>query len=307
MEMVPFVRSIVVVALVLMLASAALADVVQLQDGDQITGTFSEASAGIVSIEVGGQVIHFAQDKVRAIYFGAAPAVGQATPSASAPAPSASAPAPNGSAPAPNATAPTPSTNPAFAEALGALKSVQSVIAASADYDKYSARVLEAKPKVDRFLQSEPAESPARAAVARSMQFYTLAATAWNGRLANGTAQQLPEVGRDPLLQQCDEAQQILRKYVQNHDSDKTFGAGYTNGLTIAISGLPALWSCAAREIAAFDKPTAPASAEAAAPAAPRAVENAPLPARAAESARTAECPPGFALNDSKKMCIRQQ
>jgi hypothetical protein len=304
--------SIALGAWTVLAGSTALADVVQLQDGNQITGTFTEASAGIVSIEVGGQIINFAQDKVRAIYFGALPV---AAPPVAAP-PVAAPPAGAAAVGAPavvsrSAPAAPPAPNPAMGEAVDALKALHSVAVAGADYDKYSARLADAKTKVERFLQSEPADSPARGAVSRALQFYALAATAWNGRLTNGTAQ-LPEVGRDPLLQHCDDAQQVLKKYAQNHKSDQTFGTGYTDGLTIAISGLPALWSCGAREIAALDKPAAPPSPDP--PASPRAiqnapapaVQNAPAPAPAPAAPRTSECPPGFALNESKKMCIRQ-
>src|SRR5205814_6581228 len=89
--------------------------------------------------------------------------------------------------------------NRSLGEAVEAFTTLQSVIAAGDKYEAYSAAVLDAKSKVDRFVQSEPADSPARGAVTRAMQFYTLASTAWNGRLTNGTAQ-LPAVGRDPVL-----------------------------------------------------------------------------------------------------------
>ena len=263
----PFVR-IGTAVLGLLLASTAAADVVQLQDGHQVTGTFKEAAAGIVSIEVDGELVNFAQDKVRAIYFGSPPLT------------------PGGLRSGP------------LGEALDALKALQSVTAAGVDYKEYSSRVLDAKVKVDRFLESAPPDSATRGAIAKSIRFYILASTAWNGRVNSGL-EQFPAVGRDPLLQQCDEAQDVLRKYVQHRRADESFGKGYTDGLTIAISGLPALWSCAAREIAAAENATAPASTPV--PVSSPNAEHPPV------AVRSADCPSGFALNDTKKMCIRQQ
>ena len=49
------------------------ADVVELKTGRRVEGTLKQATPASVSIEVGGQTITFTGDKVRAIYFGAAP------------------------------------------------------------------------------------------------------------------------------------------------------------------------------------------------------------------------------------------
>jgi hypothetical protein len=239
----------------LLLTAAASADIVQLQNGDQIVGTFTQATAGSVSIEVGGQVQTVPQEKVRAIYFGSPPAQ------------------------------PSDVRNGPLGDALEALQGLQSVTAAGAAYNEYASRVVDAQAKVDRFLASAPPESAARGAVTRSMRFYVLASMAWSGRVS-GSLEQFPGVGRDPLLRQCGEAQDVLRKYVHHRDSDQTFGEGYSDGLAIALSGLPALWSCASRETAVASQA---GGAEGASP-----------------PARSPECPAGFALNDTKTMCIRQ-
>jgi hypothetical protein len=251
----------------ILVASAASADVIQLQNGDQITGTFKEAAAGIVSIEVDGQVKTVPQDKVRAIYLGSPPA------------------------------RPTDVRNGALGEALDALQGLQAVAAAGVDYKEYASRVVDAKVKVDRFLASAPSDSTARGAVARSMRFYDLASMAWSGRVS-GSLDQFPGVGRDPLLQQCDEAQDVLRKYVPHRGSDQIFGEGYSDGLAIALSGLPALWSCASRETAAAVHAAAPSSV-----AVPASSISSQEPSA---RVRSADCPAGFALNDTKKMCVRQ-
>lgn len=52
----------------------AAADVVELKTGQRVDGTLRQATPASVSIEVGGQTITFEGEKVRAIYFGVAPA-----------------------------------------------------------------------------------------------------------------------------------------------------------------------------------------------------------------------------------------
>jgi hypothetical protein len=74
-------RVLTIAVFVLIAASSALADVIELKTGQRVEGTLKQATPASVSVEVGGQTITFTGDKVRAIYFGAAPAP-QARPSA---------------------------------------------------------------------------------------------------------------------------------------------------------------------------------------------------------------------------------
>jgi hypothetical protein len=55
---------------ILFCASLAIADGVELKNGQGVEGTLKQLSLTSVSIEVGGQVITFESSKVRAIYFG---------------------------------------------------------------------------------------------------------------------------------------------------------------------------------------------------------------------------------------------
>lgn len=55
-------------------ATPAYADVIELKTGQRVEGTLKQATPASVSVEVGGQTITFTGDKVRAIYFGVAPA-----------------------------------------------------------------------------------------------------------------------------------------------------------------------------------------------------------------------------------------
>ena len=105
----------------------ALADVVELTTGQRVEGTFQQATPRGVSIEVGGQTITFEQEKVRAIYFGSAPAA---------------------------AVPPSPAR-----EALLSLKALQSVTRAGIAYREYSQRVNDAKIQVDRVLDELPGDA----------------------------------------------------------------------------------------------------------------------------------------------------
>jgi hypothetical protein len=63
-------------ALALSLCSGlpAYADVLELKTGQRVEGTFKQGTAANISVEVAGQTITIELEKVRAIYFGAAPA-----------------------------------------------------------------------------------------------------------------------------------------------------------------------------------------------------------------------------------------
>lgn len=63
----------VVTPLIILAASSAFADVIELRSGQRVEGMLRQATPASVSVEVGGQTITFTGDKVRAIYFGAAP------------------------------------------------------------------------------------------------------------------------------------------------------------------------------------------------------------------------------------------
>jgi hypothetical protein len=54
--------------------SLSWADVVELKTGQRVEGSFKQATSEGVVIEVGGQAITFELERVRAIYFGTAPA-----------------------------------------------------------------------------------------------------------------------------------------------------------------------------------------------------------------------------------------
>lgn len=127
----------------------ARADVVELGTGEKVEGRFKQASDAGVVIEVAGQPVTIAAGKVRAIYFGSAPAVA------------------------------VHSEDSTFKDALDALTGLRSVTSAPISLREYAPRVLDAKVKVDRYLNAS-AEGPSRTAFAVAMDYYTTAAQAWS-------------------------------------------------------------------------------------------------------------------------------
>jgi hypothetical protein len=69
--------------LLFLLASPALADVVELKTGQRVEGTLKQADQASVTVEVGGQVVTFKAEQVRAVYYGAAPSTAAAVPPSS--------------------------------------------------------------------------------------------------------------------------------------------------------------------------------------------------------------------------------
>lgn len=131
-------RNPVIVILAFALAAGAT-ETVELKSGERIDGTFRQADAAGVVIDVAGQKITIPLIKVQAIYFGAPPKSSM-------------------SSPAPRQ------------EALDALQGLQSVTEAGTGYTLYAPRVLEAKIKVDRYLAAAPTDAPERAAITQAMR-----------------------------------------------------------------------------------------------------------------------------------------
>ena len=70
-------------------------------------------------------------------------------------------------------------------EAVDALKALRSVSGADINYQNYAPRVLDAKVKVDRYLESPNASGPLRMSINAAMKEYLLASAAWNASIAS--------------------------------------------------------------------------------------------------------------------------
>jgi hypothetical protein len=174
-------RIVLAIAAGFSLATAASADVVELKTGQRVEGSLKQATPASVSIEIGGQVVTFEGEKVRAIYFGTVPA-------------------------AQAATAP----QPLRSDALRALKAVQSATAGGISYRDYAPRVTDAKIVVDRYLAEEKGDQEAvRTAIGASMKYFTLASSMWNDSITRPVGRpragdpRLASLPRDPAVREC--------------------------------------------------------------------------------------------------------
>ncbi len=134
------------------------------------------------------------------------------------------------------------------AEAMKALRGLQSVVSAGVTYRDYAPRVSDAKVIVDRYLaESEQGDSDMRAAVAAAMRFYASAALAWSVRLSRSNHERL---ANDPSLKDCPPMVPIVEKARQ----DK-FAISESAKIGIAVSlQFEPLWRCASEKIAEADR-----------------------------------------------------
>lgn len=194
-----------------------LADTLELKTGERMDGTFKQAGAAGVVIEVAGQPLTVPLEKVKAIYFGAA----------------------------------SPANISAFSpikDALDALRGLRSVTESGVSYRQYSERVLDAKVKVD---QVSGDSSPAAAAATSAMRYYQLASNAWNSAISVSNANSyaiMLETGRglQELLGDCP----TLSRFVSTIPA-KIQGSNRTSMLSSLVGQQPSVvWPCASAKLA---------------------------------------------------------
>ena len=196
---------------------ASWADVVELRTGERVEGTFKQATPAGVMIEVGGQTLTFEQERVRAIYFGSAPSVqGQTS---------------------------------AMADALAALKELQSVVSGGVNYRDYGRRVGDAKIRVDRYLQGPDQEDAlVKKAIADAMRFYASAALAWSARISNDYLDSR-RVGNDPSVKDCPHMATVVNEIMEARPANTNLPESQVIGIIVGLHFQP-LWVCAAEKIA---------------------------------------------------------
>ena len=207
-------RRVIVFQLLALLASSVpvLADVVELKTGERIEGAFKQALGGKVTISVAGQLITLDQAKVAAVYFGSAPK---------------------------NVAARRPS-----ADALAALKNLQSVVGAGTIYRDYSSRVSDAKATVDRFRETAEGQ-PAAVALDQAARLHVQALHAWTERLQRGSM----DLKRDPVIIPCLSLRGVLRPSEAADPGPLAFATQEAR-----LASQQALWSCASDKIAEAEK-----------------------------------------------------
>ena len=205
-------------------------DTVELKNGERIEGTFKQANAdqGLV-IEVAAQPITIPLEKVKAIYFGSAPAHVATSPNASQ-------------------------------EALESLKALRSVTSSGIPYRDYSQRVLDAKIKVDRYTSSSEGDSPdVRNAITLAMREYEFASQGWGVKFNSG-GQALAAssaIGQvlmtDPEISKCPGIRQLIDS-VPPKLLNTAKGPNYSF-IGIMFSNSPnSIWACASAQVAEAER-----------------------------------------------------
>jgi hypothetical protein len=209
-------------------------DTIELKTGERVEGTFKQATAAGAVIEVGGQPITIPLEKVKAIYFGAAP-----TRTVTAPAPS--------------------------EEAMDALRALRSVTGGGIAYRDYAQRVLDTRVKVDRYLSSSSATdgAEARRAIRVAMLEYELASLGWlagTSPLMNANLWvPMSKILEDPDVQKCPAARAII--YLRDNSKpppppgpklDPTEELGWLFAMRGNAPGT--VWPCASQQVAEAER-----------------------------------------------------
>lgn len=129
-------------------------------------------------------------------------------------------------------------------DALQALRDLRSVLSVGTRLPDYSARLGDAKIKVDRYLaQPERGDKEPRAAMAEAIEFYRVAGVAWRVSLRM-IVYETQQLGGESALERCEDLKPVL-------DREASIVNASGNGLRgfNAASEFKLLWTCASRRI----------------------------------------------------------
>ena len=145
----------------------------------------------------------------------------------------------------------TASERQAAAEALQALRALQSITRAGITLADYAPRVLDTKIQIDRFLQAQGGDVELKQQIGDAMALYVIASAAWRARVSGGYAGREPfeMVGRDPALELCPEMGPIVSTpppggTSRTPNEDRGIKAGFNFEI---------FWSCASRKLEMAD------------------------------------------------------
>jgi hypothetical protein len=171
-------------AAILLAATGAAADVLELRDGQRVEGKLQQATPAFVAIEAGGRIVTYPTDQVLAIRFGPASAGAAAGPVPDTASPAARGPAPGG--PAPSSAAP---RSPQAREALAALQGFREFLGGGVTYKEYATRLAEVRRKVERVPRGGLAPADSAVPLENALRYYTSARTAWERSLQSPNGQ----------------------------------------------------------------------------------------------------------------------
>lgn len=211
-------KLVLIGVLTLSVSSAAFADVVELKTGQRVEGALKQATRAGVSIEAGGQVMTFPAQKVRAIYYGTAPAP------------------------------PAGSSSSAAKDAVLALKDLRSATTVAQTYTEYQRRLADAKVKVNRALESADTVR-IRPQASTAMSMYGLAGSIWSAKIQLRDFDWQFEAVRSAVRDIAPACRGVKTLQDRQADDDTM------DNRTALVDGVvPALWSCASDKIAEAEK-----------------------------------------------------
>jgi hypothetical protein len=217
----------VIVTGVFLHASGLLGDTVELKTGEHVAGTFRQADTSNVVIIVAGRSTSIPFAQVEAIRFS------------------------------------NQRVSSLAAESLDAVAALRSVVKSGVAYRDFAPRVLDARVKVDKYLNSpeSPGEANLRATVSAAIRYYELASNLWNASIVGNAKSEAEyasvglELQTNLRISGCKGTRDIL-------DVLKLSGHGDTSNLQAFASAIgiveeqlrSALLSCAAAKVSEAEK-----------------------------------------------------
>jgi hypothetical protein len=217
----------IIVTGVLLPASRLPGDTVELKTGEHVEGAFRQADTSNVVIIVAGRSTSIPFAQVEAIRFSSQ------------------------------------KVSSLGAESLDSVQALRSVVKSGVAYRDFAPRVLDARVKVDRYLNSpeSPGEANLRASVSAAIRYYELASNLWNASIVGSAKSEAEyasvglELQTNLRISGCKGTRDIL-------DVIKLSGHGDTSNLQVFASAIgslgeqlrSALVSCAAAKVSEAEK-----------------------------------------------------
>lgn len=199
------------VVLLALWAAPAWADVLELRDGQTLTGQYAGGSKEEIRFQVGSQTLRSPLAEVSRVTIGAAAQT---------------------------------DFQRAAKDALRQLKALASVTEGGTTYQNYSARVEDAKVKIDQFLDEYKTSplSQFNASIVDSLGFHVAASSAWNVKVARTGYKNLIN---QPYILKCAPLQTALTSDPARPKISEREALDFHDGYSIAEFGFPILWQCA--------------------------------------------------------------
>lgn len=133
---------------------------------------------------------------------------------------------------------------------VGALRGLNALTEAGISYREYSPRVSDANAAVAQWVgEFEDETAPAVLHhVQTTIGFYVAAAKAWNAKVASD-AMAYGQLIQDEYVNRCGPVIEMVKDREADSATSGSLDAATRAGITIAVGGVPLLWSCASTQL----------------------------------------------------------